>query len=102
MANQQYLYLTTTGHKTGNPHEIEIWYVQHEDCYYLVADHSENAHWVQNIRANAKVTFRVGTLTFKGTGSIPMDAELITTVKAKMDDKYNWSAGLVTQLCPDD
>ncbi len=102
MANQEYLYLTTTGHKTGNLHEIEIWYVDHNDCYYLVAEHSEKAHWVQNIRANPTITFRLGDYTFKGAGAIPSDDELIQAIKAKMDDKYNWSAGLVVQLCADD
>jgi len=99
MVNTDYLYLTTTGHKTGNPHEIEIWYVHHEDCYYLVAEHRENAHWVQNIRANSKIAFRLGDTTFNGIGSMPSDMELITTVKTKMEDKYNWSGGLVVQLC---
>ena len=101
MANQNYLYLTTIGHQTGNPHEIEIWYVQHGDCYYLVAEHRENAHWVQNIRANPTITFRLGDHTFDGMGSIPSDAELIQAIKAKMEGKYNWSAGLVVQLCAD-
>ena len=102
MANKNYLYLTTTGHKTGNLHEIEIWYVHHADCYYLVAEHRDNAHWVQNIRTNSKIMFRLGDTTFEGIGSIPSDAELISAVKAKMDDKYNWSGGLVVQLCADD
>lgn len=102
MANQEYLYLTTIGHKTGNPHEIEIWYVQHNDCYYLVAEHREKAHWVQNIRANPTITFRLGDHIVNGTGEIPTRDELIQTIREKMDDKYNWSAGLVVQLCADD
>jgi len=101
MANQQYLYLTTIGHKTGKLHEIEIWYVEHDDCYYLIAEHSEKAHWVQNIRANPKITYRLGDDTVNGIGSIPTDVEQITAVKAKMDEKYNWSDGLVVQLCAD-
>jgi deazaflavin-dependent oxidoreductase (nitroreductase family) len=101
MANQQYLYLTTIGHKTGHLHDIEIWYVQQGDCYYLVAEHRENAHWVQNIRANPKITVRLGDKHFNGMGAIPTDEDLITAVKTKMDDKYNWSDGLVVQLCPD-
>lgn len=101
MANQQYLYLTTTGHKTGRLHEIEIWYVQQEDCYYLVAEHGEDAHWVQNIRANPKIICRLSEDTFAGIGLVPADEDLITAVKAKMADKYNWSDGLVVQLCPD-
>jgi hypothetical protein len=99
MGNQQYLYLTTIGHKTGNQHEIEIWYVQHGDCYYLVAEHREKTHWVQNLRVNSKIAFRLGENTFNGTGLVATDADLIMAVQAKMDNKYNWSDGLVVQLC---
>lgn len=101
MGNQQYLYLTTIGHKTGNLHDIEIWYVQREDCYYLIAEHREKTHWVQNIRANSKITFRLGEDTFNGTGLVATDTNLITAIKTMMDDKYNWSDGLVVQLCSD-
>ena len=99
MANQQYLYVITIGHITGNPHEIEIWYVEHEGCYYIVSDKREKAHWVQNIRANPTITVRVGDHTFEGIGSFPEDNALLTAVKSKMDAKYNWSDGLVVQLC---
>lgn len=96
---EQYLYLTTIGHKSGNLHEIEIWYVEHDGCYYLVSEKREQAHWVQNIRANPEITFRVGETNSNGTGAIPDDDAIITAVKAKMDAKYNWSDGLVVQLC---
>ena len=46
MSTAKYLYLTTSGHKTGNSHEIEIWYVVHHGCYYLVSEKREAAHWV--------------------------------------------------------
>jgi len=101
MNNQQYLYLTTIGHKTGNPHEIEIWYVEHGDCYYIVSEKWEKSHWVQNIRANPQVSVRIGQRHFDGIGSIPEEDSLIAEVKAKMDAKYQWSDGLVVQLCAD-
>ncbi len=31
MNEPPYLYLTTTGRRSGNPHEIEIWFVAHDD-----------------------------------------------------------------------
>lgn len=100
MNTQQYLYLTTTGHKSGRPHEIEIWYVQHQGCYYLVSEKREAAHWVQNISANPSVSFHAGGTAFAGRASMPDDAVLIRAVKAKMEAKYNWSDGLVVELCP--
>lgn len=98
MDSQLYLYLTTVGHKSGRPHEIEIWYVQHQGCYYLVSEKGEAAHWVQNIRANPSVSFRVGGAAVAGRAAVPDDAALIRDVKAKMEAKYNWSDGLVVEL----
>lgn len=104
MKEEQYLYLTTTGWKSGKPHEIEIWYVQVGDCYYLVAEHREKAHWVQNIQRNPSIQFRVGAETFAGNGRIiDMDSEtdLAAQVSPKMDGKYGWSDGLIVELCPE-
>ena len=57
MTELAFLYLTTTGHRSGNPHEIEIWYVEHEGCYFLVSEKNESAHWVRNIRADLRRPF---------------------------------------------
>ena len=100
MDEPKYLYLTTTGHRSGNPHEIEIWFVEHDGCHFLISEKREAAHWVRNIRANAVITYRVGEITLAGRASIPTDADLISAVKAKMDAKHSWSNGLVVQLCP--
>lgn len=97
--SEEFLYLTTTGHQSGNPHEIEIWYVEHDGCYYLVAERRERSHWVQNIRANPAITYRLGIRHFRGKGAFPDDPQILKPVKAKMDAKYNWSDGLVVQLC---
>ncbi|MCB9438040.1 MAG: nitroreductase family deazaflavin-dependent oxidoreductase [Anaerolineales bacterium] len=101
----QYLYLTTTGWKSSNPHEIEIWYVEHGGCYYLVSEMLERSHWVQNIRHNPAVQVRVGERHFAGTGRIlnpDAEPELCESVCALMDTKYNWSEGLIVELCPQD
>ena len=101
MNQHKYLYLTTTGHKTGKAHEIEIWYVAHGTCFYLVSEKRDTAHWVRNIRANPALGFRLGEHTCRGQGSFPADESLISAVKAKMDEKYGWSNGLVVELCAD-
>lgn len=44
--DQPYLYLTTTGWKTGNSHEIEIWFIEYAGRFYLCAEKRTNAHWV--------------------------------------------------------
>ncbi len=99
MDEPKFLYLTTTGHRSGKPHEIEIWYVAHEGCHYLISEKREAAHWVRNIRANAAVKYRLGETTAAGHASVPTDPDLIAAVKAKMEAKHGWSNGLVVQLC---
>ena len=39
----QYLYLTTIGRKSGKPHSIEIWFVAHDGCYYMVNEDPEES-----------------------------------------------------------
>jgi deazaflavin-dependent oxidoreductase (nitroreductase family) len=101
--NPEYLYLTTTGRKSGLPREIEIWYVAHGGCYYLIAEGREKADWVQNIQAAPAVSFWVLNQTYIGTGRAvdpAVEPELAAAVSKLMDDKYNWSDGLIVELCP--
>src|SRR5687767_12293345 len=92
----QFLYLTTSGRKTGRPHEIEIWFVAHDGRYYLVSEKREGADWVRNILSQPAVTFRVGEASWQGQAR-PVDPvvepELAAAVSAKMDAKYEWSNG---------
>ena len=53
LASQQFLYLTTIGRKSGLPREIEIWFVEFDGKYFVLAEHGEQADWVKNIRAMA-------------------------------------------------
>ena len=101
MSKELYLYLTTTGHITGNPHEIEIWFVEHGGSYFIVAEKREAAHWVRNIRAESDIAFRIGEDSIRGSASFPDDPQLLEAVKAKMEAKYGWSNGLVVALAPE-
>lgn len=99
----EYLYLTTTGWKTGQQHEIEIWYVPHNGSYYLMAEARDRAHWVRNLRANPAVTFHVGGEHFAGSArAIDEEQEpvLVEAVKILMQDKYGWNTGLIVELMP--
>ncbi len=103
-AGSPFLYLTTRGHKTGNPHEIEIWFVERDELYYVVAEHRERAHWVQNVQHEPAVRFRVGDRTLIGRGRVvrpDAEPELAADVARLMDAKYGWSDGLIVELTPD-
>ncbi len=70
----EFLYLTTTGRRSGQPREIEIWFTRHEGRYYLIAEHGDKANWVQNLRANPQVHIRVAGSSMEATARV-MDAK---------------------------
>jgi deazaflavin-dependent oxidoreductase (nitroreductase family) len=100
----EFFYMVTTGRKTGNPHEIEIWYVERGGNYYLVAEHGENAHWVKNIQHQPEVKFRVGLGDWQAGTARAVDRHtemaLAGEVAALMDAKYDWSDGLIVEISP--
>lgn len=102
----QYLYLTTTGRKTGNPHEIEIWFVEHGGSYYLVSEYPERSDWVRNILHLPSVTVRIGSRSAEPIEAIGRavdrsdEPELASAVARLMDAKYNWSDGQIVELKP--
>ncbi len=100
---EQFLYLTTTGRKTGLPREIEIWFVTFDNKFYILAEHRERAHWVRNIRANPRVRVRVGEQTFDATARV-LDADLdraaFTHTQQLERDKYEWGDGLPVEITP--
>lgn len=95
--------MTTTGWKSGRPHDIEIWYVGHEGKFYLISEHEQRSHWVQNIMRQPIISFRVGQSKYKGSGR-PVDrekeADLAQAVSDLMNKKYGWSTGLIVELAP--
>ena len=100
----QFLYLTTKGWKTGSPHRVEIWFVKHQDRYFLVSQYGENAHWVRNIKTGPKVSFEVLNSKFSGLGRVvdsDLETDLVREVSMLMMSKYNWSDGLIVEIRPE-
>lgn len=101
-----YLYLTTTGHISGNPHQIEIWFVEHEGRYYMISERGQRAHWIQNIQHNPAVVWSVGSrdaAELRGTGRMvdpTNEPALSAAIRAKMTAKYNWADGWIMELDP--
>jgi len=99
----KYLYLTTTGRRTGRPREIEIWFTQRGGRYYLVAEHRERAQWVKNLMAEPRVAVRVGRRAFAAQARVvdaKAEPELARTVRTLSEKKYGWGNGLVVELDP--
>jgi deazaflavin-dependent oxidoreductase (nitroreductase family) len=98
-----YLYLTTTGRKTGLPRQIEIWFVLWQGKFYILAEHFHNAQWVKNIAANSHVHVRVGDQEFDATARALApndDGELWTTAQDLAYQKYGWGNGLPVEITP--
>ncbi len=103
MSNPQFLYLTTYGWKSGKQHRIEIWYVRHDERYYIISERLEDAHWVRNIKHNPSVSFSINDKVFKGNARL-VDQEKESTLAAEvsklMNTKYKWGQGLIIELTP--
>jgi deazaflavin-dependent oxidoreductase (nitroreductase family) len=98
-----YLYLTTTGRRSGLPREIEIWFTEHGGSYFLVAEHRERSQWIRNILADPRVRWRVDDAAFSGCARV-VDAAAEPALSATIQDlstrKYGWGDGLVVELRP--
>jgi deazaflavin-dependent oxidoreductase (nitroreductase family) len=94
--------LTTRGRKSGLPREIEIWFTDHNDRFYVIAEYA-TSHWMQNLRANPLATVRVGTKTMPVTARIvatDLEPELNNLIQDLFRKKYGWGDGLVVELVP--
>jgi deazaflavin-dependent oxidoreductase (nitroreductase family) len=103
VSNQQFLYLTTKGWKTGREHRIEIWFVSYAGKYYVISERKEKAHWVQNIIHNPIVMFTVNSNPFEGTARTVdkhTEHKLAGEIASLMNTKYEWSDGLIIELTP--
>jgi F420H(2)-dependent quinone reductase len=94
-AEPQFLYLSTSGWKTGKKHKIEIWFVEHDGRYYIISEHENN------ILHNPKVFFSIDNAFFRGTARIinrEKESGLATQVSILMSKKYGWSKGVIVEL----
>jgi deazaflavin-dependent oxidoreductase (nitroreductase family) len=101
----QYLYLTTTGRKTGLPREIEIWFVDHAGRFYILAEHFHHTQWVKNIVANPRVQVRLAGREFTATARVldeQQDTALYKLAQQLEREKYGWGDGLPVEITPDE
>jgi deazaflavin-dependent oxidoreductase (nitroreductase family) len=103
LSKPQFLYLTTQGWKSGKQHRIEIWFVDYNERYYIISEQFEGAHWVQNIKRNAGVSFSINNNVIRGNARIvdqEKESALTAEVLKLMDRKYKWNQGLIVELSP--
>jgi deazaflavin-dependent oxidoreductase (nitroreductase family) len=103
-ADPEFLYLTTTGRRSGQPREIEIWFTARAGRFYVIAEHRQDAAWVQNLTAEPRVQVRVGDRTFPARARLVYERaepELAGAVQELSEKKYGWGEGLIVELTPD-
>ena len=94
LARHNYCYVTTTGRKTGNPHEIEIWFGLKDRSVYLLSGGGDGSDWVKNIRARPAVTVKIGRQTFSGSARLVSDEEEEKQARRLLATKYEqWHEG---------
>jgi selenophosphate synthetase-related protein len=80
---------------------VEIWFVEYDGRHYIISERENNAHWVQNILHNSKVSFSVNSMTFEGVARIvdrEKESELAAEVSKQMNTKYGWNKGVIVEL----
>ena len=99
---EPYLYLTTTGRRSGQPREIEIWFTHRAGRFYVIAEHT-TSQWVQNLRTDPNVQVRVAGKAFAAQARIlssKTDSRALQAVQTRSREKYGWGEGLVVELIP--
>ncbi len=93
--------VTTIGRRSGNPHEIEIWFGVIGDTMYLISGNGPTADWYRNALANPLVSVRLSGEVHVGVARDVSDPEERRRVGDMMGEKYQWdgdpSIGLTRQ-----
>ena len=84
---EDYCYLTTRGRKTGNPHQIEIWFVVHEGTLYIMSGGMDRSDWVKNLLKDAHVSIRIAGQTFAALAHVQKEKDEVI-IRNLMADKY--------------
>ena len=100
----EYLYLTTIGRISGEPREIEIWFVESKGKLYILAEQFHDAQWVKNIERNPRVRVRLGARRFEATARVldrERDRPTWLTVQRLAREKYGGGEGLPVEIVRD-
>jgi deazaflavin-dependent oxidoreductase (nitroreductase family) len=94
LADSEYCYLTTTGRRTGEPHEIEIWFATAHGVVYMLSGRGDRADWVRNLRADNRVLLRIGDHTWRTAARTVVDPQEEATARRLLAAKYQgWTPG---------
>jgi len=82
--------ITTIGRRTGNAHEIEIWFGVIGDTMYLISGNGPSADWYRNALVQPRVSVRLAGEVHHGVARAVTDPQERRRVGDLMGDKYSW------------
>lgn len=86
--------IVTTGRRSGNPHEIEIWFgvarVQNGAIMYLISGNGPTADWYQNLLFNREVVVKLAGEAHLGHARAVVEPDERRRVGDLMGAKYVW------------
>jgi hypothetical protein len=85
--DEKYIYLTTRGRKTGNPHTVELWFATVGKKIYL-SHEGTYTDYMKNILEDGRVEFKIGKIQFKGKARIAKSGEAFELGKHALYLKY--------------
>lgn len=109
MKAETFFYLQTRGRHSGMKRQLEVWFVELTDVFYLLAVFGEHADWIKNIEAHPEVSFSIGNRKNEasevgqtdGRGRVVDDvteSELCAQVRSALHAKYRWTAGTIVEV----
>lgn len=94
LSKEEYCYVTTKGRVTGRPHRIEIWFGLHGTAIYLLSGGGDASDWVKNMKAEPRVTVRIGRQQFEGSARMVSEAGEDAMARRALATKYyGWQEG---------
>jgi deazaflavin-dependent oxidoreductase (nitroreductase family) len=87
VAGKQTAKLTHYGRKTGNPHEVTIWFVLDGDKLYI-GTANVNRQWVHNVQKTPKIRLSIAGENFEGKARFLTDRAERERAMAAIRQKY--------------
>jgi deazaflavin-dependent oxidoreductase (nitroreductase family) len=84
---EKFIYLTTTGRKTGKSHTVELWFAS-EDNRIFLSHEGEETDWMKNLTKKPRVNLKIGSLKFEAKARIAREVEPRETGKRVLYEKY--------------
>jgi deazaflavin-dependent oxidoreductase (nitroreductase family) len=94
---EDFCYLTTIGRKTGESHEIEIWFGSDpaHSVIYVMAGAGVKSDWVANLVAEPHVTLRIANTSWRAIAHVVEDPMEDALARRLVGHKYV-SRGVLT------